>query len=228
MDIKNLLIKELDNFEFPNDYLELNNPTTNGKMTSVSTSTEELRDSIQTMSIKEGQEKKETEEKESEKKQNETDEKEGNEEENEEVKVNLKDEEVIIIKENDEEVKDLDAYLGEEIKDVKSISTDAINNNSQLKNKSYTELELEYLSLENKDKNLKAKQLAGLIEELILGYNIERYKYIVQVNLFQNKGHGTIMDSAMFWDTEKDKMIQETYKKEDFICTVVIFALYYN
>ncbi|KAJ9052360.1 hypothetical protein DSO57_1009851 [Entomophthora muscae] len=67
----------------------------------------------------------------------------------------------------------------------------------------------------------KTKEIAVKIRDIVLGYNIENYKYLVQVNLFQSKDVGTRIDCRMLWDAEKDQVIEEIFK-------TVITSFYQN
>ena len=56
--------------------------------------------------------------------------------------------------------------------------------------------------------------------------NDQRYKYVVQAIVGQNKGQGVRMGSRQFWDKDTDNLATVTVVKSSIFVTIVVFALY--
>ena len=54
----------------------------------------------------------------------------------------------------------------------------------------------------------------------------QRYKYLVQAIVGQNKGQGVRMGSRQFWDKDTDNLATVTVVKSSIFVTIVVFALY--
>nr|CAG8503553.1 9582_t:CDS:2 [Entrophospora candida] len=68
--------------------------------------------------------------------------------------------------------------------------------------------------------SFKQKFRAPLLE-------LNRYKYIVNVSILENKGAGVRMQVNCLWDSDTDNLAQETFKNETIICVVMAFGVYF-
>ncbi|KAJ1941269.1 Tctex1 domain-containing protein 2 [Linderina macrospora] len=91
----------------------------------------------------------------------------------------------------------------------------------------------EVLRTELSDKKYEAEDMAELTKTIGEQINLrlskesgmERYKFISNVNIFQNSGQGARMGSSAVWDREADCVVQETYVSESLKCVAVVFVV---
>ncbi|CAG8468634.1 10123_t:CDS:2 [Scutellospora calospora] len=57
-----------------------------------------------------------------------------------------------------------------------------------------------------------AHEIAEAVKSKLLGLDLSRYKYIVNVTILENKGVGARMQINGLWDTDTDSYAQETFK----------------
>ncbi|CAG8732017.1 1884_t:CDS:2, partial [Acaulospora morrowiae] len=56
---------------------------------------------------------------------------------------------------------------------------------------------------------------------------LNKYKYIVNVTILENKGAGARMQINCLWDKDTDNVAQDTFKNETIICTAMAFGVYF-
>ncbi len=56
---------------------------------------------------------------------------------------------------------------------------------------------------------------------------MDRYKYVVQVMIGEQRGEGVSMSARCFWDNKRDHYVQKTFQNETIFCVAVAFAAYY-
>ncbi|KAF0520351.1 Tctex1 domain-containing protein 2 [Gigaspora margarita] len=72
-----------------------------------------------------------------------------------------------------------------------------------------------------------AHEIAEAVKAKLLGLDLNRYKYIVNVTILENKGVGARMQINGLWDLNTDSYAQEIFKNETIICVVMAFGVYF-
>ncbi|CAB4375013.1 unnamed protein product [Rhizophagus irregularis] len=74
-----------------------------------------------------------------------------------------------------------------------------------------------------------AHEIAEEIKKKLLEMELNRYKYIVNVTIMENKGAGARMQVNCLWDSDTDNLAQETFKNVNgtIICVVMAFGVYF-
>ena len=92
--------------------------------------------------------------------------------------------------------------------------------------KEYVDKRLEQAVADNEIQNL-VREMAEEAKNIVRGLgNDQRYKYVVQAIVGQNKGQGVRMGSRQFWDKDTDNLATVTVVKSSIFVTIVVFALY--
>ncbi|KAJ2385999.1 hypothetical protein GGI23_006596 [Coemansia sp. RSA 2559] len=72
-----------------------------------------------------------------------------------------------------------------------------------------------------------SKRIGEMINRRLSGESgSERYKYVTNVSIFQNKGQGARMGTSTIWDPVSDAMVQEVFANDSVKCVAVVFAVY--
>ena len=70
------------------------------------------------------------------------------------------------------------------------------------------------------------KDIAESVKWKLKDLNLPRYKYIVQVNIGEQRGQGIRIGSKCFWDFDTDYVASESYINDSLFCLVTVFAVY--
>lgn len=71
-----------------------------------------------------------------------------------------------------------------------------------------------------------AKEISDEIKMKLKEENWERYKFIVQVLIGEQRGAGVKMGCRGFWDIKTDNFAQEEFSNESIFCIAVAFGMY--
>lgn len=71
-----------------------------------------------------------------------------------------------------------------------------------------------------------SQQLSTLIKNKLKQLKQERYKYLCQVIICEQKNAGIRIGAKCLWDQTTDKMAQETYQNSTLFCVAIAFGVY--
>eukprot|EP01105_Mastigella_eilhardi_P022761 TRINITY_DN565_c0_g1_i1.p2 TRINITY_DN565_c0_g1~~TRINITY_DN565_c0_g1_i1.p2 ORF type:complete len:156 (-),score=55.67 TRINITY_DN565_c0_g1_i1:149-568(-) len=72
------------------------------------------------------------------------------------------------------------------------------------------------------------KELADDIKKILKGQpNLERYKFVVQVVIGEQRGEGVKMACRCFWDSDADGFAKETFVNDSLFCVVTAYGIFY-
>ncbi|GAQ87618.1 hypothetical protein KFL_003650090 [Klebsormidium nitens] len=69
-------------------------------------------------------------------------------------------------------------------------------------------------------------EIADEIKTKLKGLGLERYKFVVQVVIGEQRGEGVRMGCRCFWDTNTDNYAEETFLSETIFCVATAFGVY--
>ncbi|NP_001410688.1 dynein light chain Tctex-type protein 2B [Danio rerio] len=72
-----------------------------------------------------------------------------------------------------------------------------------------------------------SRSLADSIKHKLKDMAFDRYKFIVQVVIGEQRGEGVKMAARCFWDADTDNYAQEIYMNDSLFCVAAAFAVYY-
>lgn len=75
--------------------------------------------------------------------------------------------------------------------------------------------------------NLLAKNLSNIIKDSLKTFGYERYKFIIQIFIYQQNNESLKMICRSYWDSETDKFAQSIYINQFLICIATAFAVFY-
>ncbi|EKX41360.1 hypothetical protein GUITHDRAFT_74817 [Guillardia theta CCMP2712] len=79
----------------------------------------------------------------------------------------------------------------------------------------------------NVDRAAKAtREIADSIKMKLKEFHWERYKYVVQVVIGEQRGEGIQMGCRCFWDEDADNFAQASYSNDSLFATAVAFGVY--
>ncbi|ELU01365.1 hypothetical protein CAPTEDRAFT_90344 [Capitella teleta] len=55
----------------------------------------------------------------------------------------------------------------------------------------------------------------------------ERYKFVVQVVIGEQRGEGVKMGCRCFWDSDSDSYAQDLFLNDSLFCVAAVFGVYY-
>mmetsp|Transcript_18330 Transcript_18330/g.43644 ORF Transcript_18330/g.43644 Transcript_18330/m.43644 type:complete len:121 (-) Transcript_18330:103-465(-) len=70
------------------------------------------------------------------------------------------------------------------------------------------------------------RELADTIKQELKDLNWDRYKYVVQVVIGEQRGEGVKMGSRCFWDEETDNQAFATFSNDSLFATAVAYGVY--
>ncbi|XP_054932207.1 dynein light chain Tctex-type protein 2B-like isoform X2 [Dermacentor andersoni] len=71
------------------------------------------------------------------------------------------------------------------------------------------------------------KETSQRICERLQELGFERYKYVVQVVISEQRGEGARMACRCLWDSDTDVCVSEFYNGDSLFCAAVVLASYY-
>ncbi|XP_077514704.1 dynein light chain Tctex-type protein 2B-like [Amblyomma americanum] len=72
-----------------------------------------------------------------------------------------------------------------------------------------------------------AKETTQIICEKLQDLSFERYKYVVQVVISEQRGEGARMACRCLWDSDTDVCVSEFFNGDTLFCAAVVLASYY-
>ena len=75
--------------------------------------------------------------------------------------------------------------------------------------------------------NELSKQICFEIKDKLKTLNYERYKFIVQCVIGEQKGAGVNMTGRCFWDSDTDNFAESIYMNESLFCVAAAYGIYY-
>ncbi|KAL1924106.1 uncharacterized protein VTP21DRAFT_7141 [Calcarisporiella thermophila] len=70
-------------------------------------------------------------------------------------------------------------------------------------------------------------EIAEAIKKRLLALDLNRYKYVVNVVIGENRGEGARIDCRCFWDADTDNIAQEIFTNDSLWCVAVVYGVYY-
>eukprot|EP00761_Pharyngomonas_kirbyi_P012022 gb/GECH01012049.1/.p1 GENE.gb/GECH01012049.1/~~gb/GECH01012049.1/.p1 ORF type:complete len:128 (+),score=19.25 gb/GECH01012049.1/:1-384(+) len=70
------------------------------------------------------------------------------------------------------------------------------------------------------------KEIADEVRDELKRCGFERYKYIVNVVIGEQRGAGIKFGMRCFWDKDTDGYVTETFTNNDMFCVATVFGLY--
>merc|ERR1719157_105675 len=70
------------------------------------------------------------------------------------------------------------------------------------------------------------KQIADEIRDKLKALNKQRYKFMVQVVIGEQRGEGVRMGCRCFWDQDTDNYAEDTYRNDSLFCVAAAFGAY--
>jgi len=71
------------------------------------------------------------------------------------------------------------------------------------------------------------KEISNQIKEKLKEMGYERYKFIVQVVIGEQKGEGVKMACRCFWDSDTDNYAQDIYMNDTLFCVAACFGVFF-
>ncbi|XP_064394181.1 dynein light chain Tctex-type protein 2B-like [Halichondria panicea] len=72
-----------------------------------------------------------------------------------------------------------------------------------------------------------SKEISDSIQSRLKGLDLDRYKYIVQVVIGEQRGEGVKMGCRCFWDSDTDNYAQDIYMNDTLFCVAAAFGVYH-
>lgn len=72
-----------------------------------------------------------------------------------------------------------------------------------------------------------AKTICAEIKEKLKALNYERYKFVVQCVIGEQKGAGVNMCGRCFWDFDTDNFAESIYTNDTLFCVAAAYGVYY-
>ncbi|KAF6026656.1 TCTEX1D2 [Bugula neritina] len=72
-----------------------------------------------------------------------------------------------------------------------------------------------------------SKQLGDEIKSKLKEVGYDRYKFVVQVVLGEQKGEGVKMAARCYWDSDTDNYAQDMFMSDSFFCVATAFGSFY-
>lgn len=85
---------------------------------------------------------------------------------------------------------------------------------------------LEGLSYHADNTSTWTREIADDIKVRLKGEGLERYKFVVQVVIGEQKGEGVKMGCRCFWDPNTDNYAEEVFVNESIFCVAAAFGIY--
>ncbi|XP_070538314.1 dynein light chain Tctex-type protein 2B-like [Ptychodera flava] len=71
------------------------------------------------------------------------------------------------------------------------------------------------------------KTIADEIKTKLKDHGFDRYKYIVQVVIGEQRGEGVKMACRCFWDSDTDNYAQDIFMNDSLFCVAAAFGVFY-
>lgn len=74
--------------------------------------------------------------------------------------------------------------------------------------------------------SLWCREISDEIKQKLKGLGLERYKFVVQVVIGEQKGEGMRMGCRCFWDPKTDNYAEEVFTSESIFAVAAAFGVY--
>mmetsp|Transcript_9069 Transcript_9069/g.22507 ORF Transcript_9069/g.22507 Transcript_9069/m.22507 type:complete len:120 (-) Transcript_9069:64-423(-) len=71
-----------------------------------------------------------------------------------------------------------------------------------------------------------AKEITDLVKAKLKEMDWDRYKYVVQCVIGEQRGEGVKMGSRCYWDQDTDNSASATFSNDSLFCACVAFGVY--
>ncbi|XP_006811247.1 dynein light chain Tctex-type protein 2B-like [Saccoglossus kowalevskii] len=71
------------------------------------------------------------------------------------------------------------------------------------------------------------KNISDEIKDRLKEKGMDRYKFLVQVVIGEQRGEGVKMACRCFWDSDTDNYAQDIYMNDSLFCVAAAFGVYY-
>ncbi|XP_033106324.1 tctex1 domain-containing protein 2-like [Anneissia japonica] len=71
------------------------------------------------------------------------------------------------------------------------------------------------------------KNISSEIKKRLKDLDLDRYKFIVQVVIGEQRGEGVKMGCRCFWDSDTDNYAQDIFMNESLFCVAAAFGVFY-
>jgi hypothetical protein len=72
-----------------------------------------------------------------------------------------------------------------------------------------------------------AKSVSADIKEKLKQMNYDRYKFIIQCVIGEQKGAGMNMSGRCFWDSDTDNFAESIYTNDTIFCVAAVYGVYH-
>lgn len=72
-----------------------------------------------------------------------------------------------------------------------------------------------------------SRSICAEIKEKLKSLNYERYKFVVQCVIGEQKGAGVNMSGRCFWDSDTDNFAESIYMNKNIFCAAAAYGVYY-
>jgi hypothetical protein len=72
-----------------------------------------------------------------------------------------------------------------------------------------------------------SKAICAEIKEKLKTLHYDRYKFVVQCVIGEQKGAGINMSGRCFWDSDTDNFAESIYMNESLFCVAAAYGIYY-
>ena len=72
-----------------------------------------------------------------------------------------------------------------------------------------------------------SRSICAEIKEKLKTLNYDRYKFVVQCVIGEQKGAGVNMSGRCFWDSDTDNFAESIYMNKTLFCAVAAYGVYY-
>lgn len=79
----------------------------------------------------------------------------------------------------------------------------------------------------SEDARILSKEIGDSIQSRLKEFELDRYKYIVQVVIGEQRGEGVKMGCRCFWDSDTDNYAQDIYMNDTLFCVAAAYGVYY-
>ncbi|XP_077440312.1 dynein light chain Tctex-type protein 2B [Vanacampus margaritifer] len=71
------------------------------------------------------------------------------------------------------------------------------------------------------------RTLADSVKNKVKKLGFDRYKFVVQVTIGEQRGQGVKMSSRCLWDADTDNYAEDVFMNESLFCAVAVFGSYF-
>lgn len=72
-----------------------------------------------------------------------------------------------------------------------------------------------------------SKHISDTVKEKLKDLDLERYKFVVQVVIGEQRGEGVKVACRCLWDSDTDNYAQDIFMNDTLFCVVAAFGVFY-